>query len=183
MLNFELNKENLSLLLEVAIHTAIKKYEENMEKESKYNTRIFMTRCLLKNYRALKVYKEQAIFSKIQAKDNFDYFVDYEEVADDSIFIKTIMENRNQTAIIIDHIDKMLAIYEKMCRQTGGEEQLFYNIIYDMYINENPNNADFIASKYNISKPTLFRYLKKANTTLSCLFFGIDNISSIENSI
>lgn len=155
--------------------------EREARKKSRYDRRLHNTKLLLREYRKLYIHCRDAVCSskmKAGAIDILDELDNYEY--DDSLYIESIKTSKERTAIIIDHVKKMMSIYKYMCSKSKRpEEARRYNIIKKMYIDTPEATVEELSAEYNIDSRSVYRDVDKAVETLSSLFFGIDGLKVI----
>ena len=102
---------------EIGTQTALDRMKR--EKQERMTQRFFRrlrnTKLLLREYRKLKAFTENAVYKKpkesaIQILEEVDSF-EYE----DELFVDAIKKSKDRTVIIIDHIDQMLDVYKTIC--------------------------------------------------------------------
>lgn len=177
-----MSKPNIDQLIKTATEIGIKVGMEYITKEkeqrrkSRFDRRLRNTRLLIKEYRKLKTHCQDAVY---EIKKNPVYILDEidEFEYDDELYISSIKASTERTAIIIMHIEKMLAVYKHLCEMSKNpEEQRRYNIIRAMYIDDEKVSADEIAKGHFINRRTVYKDIDKALETLSALIFGIDGL-------
>lgn len=165
---------------EIGARTALKKLEEEKKKIYKelLDKRLHNTRLLLKNYRMLKLNKDNAIYSKKQMKENaIDILNNMMSLSNDDVIIESIKKSTTRTAVIVSHVEMMLNLYKTYCETSKKKwEKRRYDIIYDFYINNQPKKIGQIAGQYHYSKQTIYDDISKAESALSALVFGVDGI-------
>ena len=86
---------------------------------------------------------------------------------------------RRKTGLMMSHVDKMLAAYEAMCKESlNPDEGRRWEALYLRYIDSKRMSVDDIASQLNIDKRTFYRDINKAMEDMAVLLFGIEAIGS-----
>jgi hypothetical protein len=99
---------------QVGVKTALEtlKKERDEKRKSRYDRRLRNTRLLLREYRKLMIHREESVKSNKRAIDSLDELED--ECFTSSLYIESISQSKERTAIIISHIDKMLEIFKAL---------------------------------------------------------------------
>lgn len=114
---------------------------------------------LMKNYRKLKAH--------------------YSHVSPETLEVSAICSMRRKTGLMMSHVDKMLAAYEAMCKESlNPDEGRRWEALYLRYIDSKRMSVDDIASQLNIDKRTFYRDINKAMEDMAVLLFGIEAIGS-----
>lgn len=171
---------------EIGAKTAIEAAEREREsyKRQQYDWKYHNTKLLLRNYRRLKKYYENAVFNSDSAGEVDESFESVmrslERNASEKIFVESIQKNYITTKIIMTHVDKMLEVYEIMCKHSGRQDDArHWRVLEGLYIAENYTTAEKIASRENIDKRTVYRDIDVCVADLTALFFGVGGIESL----
>ena len=95
---------------------------------------------------------------------------------DDKVIVESIKTSAKRTAIMVQHIDKMLDVYRIYCSKLSEKDKRRYKIIKALYISKTPMTIAEISKKFSVSKVTVYEDIKIAKERLSSLFFGIDGL-------
>ena len=136
--------------------------QRKSEKE-KIDRRLHNTDLLLRNYRTLKASYENAVYKSKEG-----------EVTE--VIVESIKTSAKRTAIMVQHIDKMLDVYRIYCSKLSEKDKRRYKIIKALYISKTPMTIAEISKKFSVSKVTVYEDIKIAKERLSSLFFGIDGL-------
>lgn len=165
---------------EAGANAAMQKAEEERKKFHKkaLDKRLHNTRLLLENYHMLKLNMKCSVYKKSQVRgqavDILDGMLDED---DDEVIIDSIKRSSERTAIIINHIDTMLALYETYCYKSCKEiEKRRYEVIFNYYISDKLLAVKEISLKFHQSQQTIYNDLKVAEERLTALIFGIDSL-------
>lgn len=171
---------------EIGAKTAIEAAEREREsyKQRQYDWKYHNTKLLLRNYRRLKKYYENAIFSSDSAEEADESFESVMRSlgrnASEKIFVESIQKNYITTKIIMTHVNKMLEVYEIMCERSGRQDDArHWRVLEGLYIADNYTTAEKIASRENIDKRTVYRDVDICVADLTALLFGIGGIESL----
>lgn len=145
------------------------------EERERKDRRLHNTDLLLKNYRMFKEHCKNAVYEK-QAESTEDVLADLMSMKGDKVIVESILRTSQRTAIIVEHIDKMLDVYRLYCRKGTDREKRQYQVIQELYIKGSVKNAAELSKKMGVSRVTICDDLKIAKNRLSALFFGIDGI-------
>lgn len=185
-----LTSQQLELLVDRAAKTAaaeaIRVYESRQQSdhEERVDRRLMNTKLLLRNYRMLKAHTENSVFSRQQMDESAEEILEsLMSGSDTEVIIDSIKRSVTRTAIIVDHIDTMLGLYEIYCGQAPQPEleTRRYSVVYDMYIADPGLSAIEIATKQNMSKENVYADLKTAIERLTALIFGVDGLHAHSN--
>ena len=105
-------------------------------------------------------------------KDNTDKVDTYKG----KVIVESIKTSAKRTAIMVQHIDKMLDVYRIYCSKLSEKDKRRYKIIKALYISKTPMTIAEISKKFSVSKVTVYEDIKIAKERLSSLFFGIDGL-------
>lgn len=94
----------------------------------------------------------------------------------DKVIVESIKTSAKRTAIMVQHIDKMLDVYRIYCSKLSEKDKRRYKIIKALYISKTPMTIAEISKKFSVSKVTVYEDIKIAKERLSSLFFGIDGL-------
>ena len=97
---------------------------------------------------------------------------------DNEVIIDSIKRSATRTAVIVSHIETMLGFYAVYCEKSMKSkiEMRRYEVLWDMYMAEEPLSVKEIAEKQHISQDTIYSDLKIATEYLSALIFGVDGL-------
>ena len=147
--------------------------QRKSEKE-KIDRRLHNTDLLLRNYRTLKASYENAVY-KSKEGEVTEVLEDIMTMKDDKVIVESIKTSAKRTAIMVQHIDKMLDVYRIYCSKLSEKDKRRYKIIKALYISKTPMTIAEISKKFSVSKVTVYEDIKIAKERLSSLFFGIDD--------
>lgn len=156
--------------------------EKEKRRKSRYDRRLRNTKLLLREYRKLKSYCQDAIYSTKQLEGNAIDILDEIDGSeyDNVLYIDSIKKSKDRTLVIIEHINKMIDIFRYYSEASKRpEETRRFHVVYDMYIGNEEKTAEEIAERYAIEQRTVYRDINKAAETLSALIFGIDGLNVI----
>ncbi len=126
---------------EMGAAAAIEAIEREQEKYRKqqYDWKYHNTKLLLRNYRRLKKYYENAIFNSEDAEEadeNFEGIMrGVSGAASEKIFVESIQKNYITTKIIMTHVNKMLEVYEIMCKRSSRQDDArHWRVLEGLYI-------------------------------------------------
>lgn len=177
----KINKEGvIRIAADQAAKTAVELWETKRREEREKNEKVVLmnTKLLLSKYRAFKATAEQAVYEAGHIDETaFDILELMMQSQNIDVTIESIQRSAIRTAIIVEHINKMLAVYRVMCNASDRpEEKRNYSIIHDFYIRDKPLDYQQIARKYHLSKSGVYASRESAIATISVLIFGIDGM-------
>lgn len=158
--------------------------ERKAYRKKQYDWKYQNTKLLLRNYRRLNAYYENAIFSIEDAEEADESFEDIMRnmgrPADEEIFVESIQKNYLATRIIMTHVNKMLDCYEIMCeRSNRQDDKRHWRVLEGLYLSENYTTAEQIAKQEHIDKRTVYKDIDVCAADLTALFFGVGGIERL----
>jgi hypothetical protein len=172
--------EVIKLGTEIGIQTGMEYIRKEKEKRrlSRHDRRLRNTKLLLREYRKLYIHcrdsieKGKTTINAVDILDELDVF----EYSDD-LYIESIKKSKERTAVIIEHIKKMMSIYRYMSNKSKKPEELRrYNIICKMYTSSVEATVEELSAEFHIDNRTVYKDVDKAVETLAALIFGIDGL-------
>ena len=148
---------------------------QRISEKEKIDRRLHNTDLLLRNYRTLKASYENAVY-KSKEGEVTEVLEDIMTMKDDKVIVESIKTSAKRTAIMVQHIDKMLDVYRIYCSKLSEKDKRRYKIIKALYISKTPMTIAEISKKFSVSKVTVYEDIKIAKERLSSLFFGIDGL-------
>lgn len=171
---------------DVGAKAAVKAVERERKayRKKQYDWKYQNTKLLLRNYRRLNAYYENAIFSIEDAEEADESFEDIMRnmgrPADEEIFVESIQKNYLTTRIIMTHVNKMLGCYEIMCeRSNRQDDKRHWRVLEGLYLSENYTTAEQIAKQEHIDKRTVYKDIDVCAADLTALFFGVGGIERL----
>lgn len=158
---------------------------DNMARDQEEKTkrqrrrRLHNTRLLLKNYQMMKENCEEAVYRRTMAqKTNYELIESLMSGRDDSdeMVIASIRESAERTAVILTHIDKMIAIFRDYCSKSGDRERRQYRVIRGSYLQKTRKTIAELADEFDVTERTIQKDREIGEERLSVLFFGIDGL-------
>ncbi len=172
------NKEQIAKWAAEAALEFVEKRQEK-EKKSRYDRRLRNTRLLLRNYGLLKNHCEKSVYNLQQIPvDNAIDILDAIDKMDGTAYIESIKKSVTKTYIIINHVDRMLELYEVYCQKSKQEEdRRRYRVLIASYFDS--VEVSEIMRRENIEERTYYRDMRDAIDILSALIFGIDSLQDM----
>lgn len=171
---------------DVGAKAAVKAVERERKayRKKQYDWKYQNTKLLLRNYRRLNAYYQNAIFSIEDAEEADESFEDIMRSmgrpADEEIFVESIQKNYLATRIIMTHVNKMLECYEVMCeRSNRQDDKRHWRVLEGLYLSENYTTAEQIAKQEHIDKRTVYKDIDVCAADLTALFFGVGGIERL----
>lgn len=159
--------------------------ERRRFKKQQYDWRYQNTKLLLRNYRRLNAYYENAIFDTEGAEEADKDFEEIlrsmnEKLLDEEIVVESIQKNFAATKIIMTHVNKMLDCYKIMCeRSRRTDDARHWRVLDGLYLAEDYTTAEEIAKQEHIDKRTVYRDIDICAADLTALFFGVGGIENL----
>ena len=158
--------------------------ERKAYRKKQYDWKYHNTKLLLRNYRRLNAYYQNAVFSRDNAGEAD---VDFEDImrsmgrpADEEIFVESIQKNYITTRIIMAHVNKMLECYQIMCeRSNRKDDKRHWRVLEGLYLTEDYTTAEEIAKRERIDKRTVYKDIDICAADLTALFVGVGGIESL----
>lgn len=155
--------------------------ERKAFRKQQHDRKFQNTKLLLRNYRRLNEYYNNAVFDKqgaIEADEDFESIMtELGDLEDDDFLAESIKRNFARTKVIMTHVNKMLECYKKMCENsTRIEDARRWRVLYGLYLSENYTTAEEIARKEGIDKRTVYKDVETCANDLMALLFGIGGI-------
>jgi hypothetical protein len=177
-------KDEKNNIIAIAAEAGAKAALEKVEQERKHqqrelsDRRLRNTKLLLRNYHMLREHMDSSVFGRSQMEESAADILDsMMNLYNDEIIIESIRRSATRTAIIITHIETMVALYEAYCIKSNNDiDSRRYEVLYDSYIADEILTVKQIAKKQNISKETVYGDLNVAIERLSALIFGVDGL-------
>lgn len=152
------------MIAEIARTAAIEAlgYKNDIINEE-FDARYHDVKLLMKNYRKLKAH--------------------YAHVSPETLEVNAICSMRRKTGLMMSHVDKMLVVYNALCRDCGkSEESRRWNVLYLRYIADERLTVEEIAEQLGIDRRTFYRDISKAMEDMAVLLFGIEAIGTWKHS-
>jgi hypothetical protein len=169
--------------VEIGANTAMKKLDEERKKENarKKNRRLHNTELLLRNYTLIKLSVENSIYDikQLEEEQSVNEVLSYmmESRGNDEIVMKSIMNSKMRSSILLEHIDNMLEVYQIVCERSNKKYDMRqYNTLIDRFITTPALSVKEISRKNNVSKELVYADLKTAKEKIAILIFGIDGL-------
>lgn len=167
---------------QIAAEVAIKEYlkRQKDERQQRVNRMLHNIKLLLKNYRMLKINSQDAVFSLDQVEMPYEILESMMQGRDGTLQVDSIKSSAARTKIIVEHIERMLRIYEAYANDSSGDliERRRYDVLCDNFLAEPPLNVKEIADKYGISKETVYGDRNVALERMAALIFGVDGLTA-----
>ena len=171
---------------EMGARAAVEAIEREQEKYRKqqYDWKYHNTKLLLRNYRRLEKYYENAVISSEDAAEVDESFEGImrgaSRSASEKLFVESIQKNYITTKIIMTHVNKMLEVYEIMCKRSNRKDDArHWRVLEGLYIADDYTTAEKIAKRENIDKRTVYRDVDICVEDLTALLFGVGGIESL----
>lgn len=171
-----------------AARTGAKSAIDTIEKERQkaarewHDRRLRNTKLLLQNYRRLMEHYENAVYDAATLEEEdytaaeiFELMSQY--VYDNDLYVESIKKSAARTHIIMEHLNKMLGVYEAYCEKAQREDyKRHWRVIKALYLDETPTTVVKLAMTEYVGERTIYRDIDAACEELSALLFGIDGI-------
>ncbi|MBR6102607.1 MAG: hypothetical protein IKP95_09275 [Ruminococcus sp.] len=171
-------EEIIRLAASTGAEAGVEKYKAELATHQKSVTdkKFRNTKALLKQYRALRDYAENAVFSTEQL-ESFQIAELISGITDSDKFkVESIQNQVATTKTIMMHVETMLQVYKNKCLASEKDEvRRRWRVIERMYLcGESQPEIFSIAESENIDGRTVYKDIDKACDELSNLIFGLD---------
>lgn len=180
-----MNEKHIKALIEavktdiakIAGVAAVEYIDKRRQKEAKsrHDWRLRNTRLLLKHYNYFKEHIDSAIYST-QQLEAMDIIAEMDDVSA-KVNIDSIKKSAQKTFVIIQHINKMLDLYESYADRKGQTEQRRIRVLRQYFFHG--RRLIDIAEGEHVVERTCQRDLEEAINTLSALIFGIESVNEM----
>lgn len=165
----------------IAAESAVK-YFLKLQKEDRkerHDRRLHNIKMLLQNYRMLKINSDEAVYSLEQIESPYDIFEEMMQGKDGTLQIDSIKKSAARTKIIVDHIEKMIDLYQIYASREDADpiEQRRFDVLNDLYLSDVKLGAKDVADKYGISKESVYSDRSIALENMAALVFGVDGLT------
>jgi len=179
--NNALSKDVVQTISAAAIAEYLRVCDAQRKKEraETRSNNLYNTRLLLKNYRSLCTYADNAVFEAEHIEDEsvleiLDLMCSGERNA---IRIDAIKKSVGRTKLMIEHIRVVLDIYEGICIRSERPEQLRkWRSLKALYIGDESLSMTEIAAQEFVTERTVQRDIEDAIEILTTIMFGVDGI-------
>ena len=152
-----MRKEEIAEVVRLTTAEVLSQRDAIMEEE--FDARYHDVNLLMKNYRKLKAH--------------------YANVTPETAEVNAICTMRRKTTLMMSHVDKMLAAYEAMCRDSDNPaETRRWEALYLRFIGEERLKPDAVAERLHIDRRTFYRDIGRAMEDMAVLLFGIEAIGT-----
>lgn len=177
-------EEIVKIAAKAASNATMERLEKERQKEkvSRYDRRLYNTKLLLRNYRMLAAYVDEAVYTPTAEDENAIDILDCmcaEAWKTADIEIQSIKRSVARTHILMEHVTSMLELYHTFCEASPRQEdQRRWKVISGVYV-ENPEKTfSDLAKEENCDTRTIQRDMKFATEKLSALLFGLDGLET-----
>lgn len=176
----------INLAAKIGAQAGIMAYKEELAQSSKdkQSRKLHNTKLLLSKYRMFREHIDNAAFKRTQIAEAsaikwLNEMYDPNNKADQ--VVESIMNSAVKTRIMVEHINKMVNIYNIMCENDGAPKMLRrYSAFYGRYISDKRVRYEIVAEEWNVDVRTIQADLKEAVKDFSALLFGVDWLSREE---
>lgn len=143
------------------------------------------TKLLIRKYRQLNEYYQNAVFDEEGAEDVDE---DFEEIMqsfgvgfrDKKITADSIKRNYLVTRVVMAHVTKMLEVFQAMCEKSSrASDARRWRILHSLYLADTPITVDELSQQENISKRAVYDIVDRCIPDLTILFFGIGGMDGL----
>ena len=171
-------QELIRQITTIAAKTAIEEYRKEISRNEKetIDTLRHNTMKLFKHYNKLKTYVENSISDSSQAKDLWlDKLLGEMFDGDSKVMVKSIIRSKEQTELMMRHIDNMIDIYDERCKCRRVN---YCDCVRRYYINGEQLKDIGNSLNPNVDERTVQRYIKRGLEEMSILLWGLTGIKN-----
>lgn len=170
----------LQIAAEVGARTALDRFEAERQREAKelMDSRLRNTKLLLRNYRLFKAHVENAVYDPETDLNPLEIIRDLMKPGrSGSVVVESIKKSAARTAIIVDHIETMIRIYQAYCLTSNGADDLRrWRVVEGLYISDEKKTVPELARAEGVVERTIYKDIDAACDTIAPLMFGIDGL-------
>ena len=170
----------LQIAAEVGARTALDRFEAERQREAKelMDSRLRNTKLLLRNYRLFKAHVENAVYDPETDLNPLEIIRDLMKPGrNGSVVVESIKKSAARTAIIVDHIETMIRIYQAYCLTSNGADDLRrWRVVEGLYISDEKKTVPELARAEGVVERTIYKDIDAACDTIAPLMFGIDGL-------
>lgn len=178
-----LTDEIIEEISQIAASVAADCFKKEKKKDIRNEQRelIKRTKAQLKSYRKVKaqIQSERTFTETEKAEYRWKFVEDLVGNADDIVsesdrIIQDEEKRMQENLYSINRIENALELYQKECETSKrDEEKRRCRVIYDMYVADDPCDAQEIAQKENISVKSVYRDIEIACSILAIYLYGV----------
>ena len=170
----------LQIAAEVGARTALDRFEAERQREAKelMDSRLRNTKLLLRNYRLFKAHVENAVYDPETDLNPLEIIRDLMKPGRSGcLVVESIKKSAARTAIIVDHIETMIRIYQAYCLTSNGADDLRrWRVVEGLYISDEKKTVPELARAEGVVERTIYKDIDAACDTIAPLMFGIDGL-------
>lgn len=164
-------RDEMKEIIKIASHAGVTAYNKKHadELEKKHDIAVENTVKLLEGYNAMKLHCSSAISRAEESLTPSSLQAVLLEVFDRRGFLQVegILSSKRRTELIIEHIDTMLKVYEKQCKQ---KRKPYYECLIMAYIDGLSHTE--ISEKKAMSERTIYNWINQGLDDMAVLLFG-----------
>lgn len=175
----KVDKETIRIAAEAGAKAAMDRLDRERAKSraERVDRRLHNTKLLLKNYRLFKKHAENAVYEVNQLDESVFDVLELMERNTSTDFSASIKSSAARTAMLVQHIEVMLGLYQAYCERSAKPEDMRrWRVVQALYIDEEPLTVQDLADRENVVDKTIRRDIDIICEHLSALLFGIDGI-------
>ena len=184
MNDVNLTEEQLALVSQLAAEAGARVALERIEKERQQDRkemadrRLRNTKLLLRNYRLFKAHVENAVYEAACDESPLEILADLMMPGrDNTLFVESIKKSVARTAIIVDHMETMMRIYQAYCVTSGADDdRRRWRVVNGLYIDEHRETVAELAKAEGVVERTIYKDVDAACENIAALMFGIDGL-------
>lgn len=173
------SEEIVRLAAETGAKAAMEKLKQEREQEmvNRRSLRLHNTKLLLRNYRSFKAHAEHAVYEAECSDNPMDILEDFMAGRDSNVTVESIKRSSARTAVIVEHIEAMMRLYQAYCTLSDNEEdRRRWRVVDALFISEDKRTILQIADQEKVVKRTVYNDIDAACERISALMFGIDGL-------
>lgn len=152
------------------------KREQQSALKNANDKRLCNTELLLRHYRAFREASENAVFRAEECESLEQIIADLMlNGQTENVTVQSIKQSAARTAVIVQHIEKMLALYQNYCFANGKpEDERRWRVIDGLYIQNRKKSIAELATQESVCERQIYDDRTNAISKIAVYMFGID---------
>ena len=171
----------IKLAAKAGAEAGVEAYKREQQKalKSANDKRLHNTELLLRHYRAFRDASKNAVFRAEECESLEQIIADLMMPGrTDNVTVQSIKQSAARTAVIVQHIEKMLALYQNYCCTNGKpEDERRWRVIDGLYIQDRKKSIAELAAQEFVSERQIYDDRANAISKIAVYMFGIDFVA------
>lgn len=174
-------EEIIKLAAKAGAEAGVEAYRREQQKalRNASDRRLHNTELLLRHYRTFREASDNAVFRAEDCESLEQIIADLMMPGrTDNVTVQSIKQSAARTAIIVQHIEKMLALYQNYCFTSGKpEDERRWRVIDGLYIQSRRKSISELAAQEFVSERQIYDDRANAISKIAVYMFGIDFVA------